>query len=461
MKKFLFFILIVLAINAIKSYSIYAHDFYWCKDSLIIQEFAVSPTIIKNNINGDFVVQYTNSILEVRNKNKYLIKLDKTKSFIKDIYYDDNGDIYVVDYYEIFGINEFKKYNGSGWDIIYKVPVEDTLGRVRSIAKDADGNFWINMMQMYFIKYDGEKCTKFYGNDTLDVLKDQDYYPNLEGGANNLVFYKGELYYLGLNNDLCSINPISGERKLFDRSLFQSDTTRAMLPRLQVANGKIWMIQQVGNPASFDGKDFVIYNLDEGKISNQLSPGKIKSFDVDSDGSIWISGGFYDKTADSSCFAFLHYYDTEKYDFYKMREKFGLDQYTAGHPIKCLPNGSTLFYFSMFSKLMYWGDEDQNPLSVVNNEHQFNVSYAYPNPTRGRVLLNFEANLTLDISNATIDVYTYTGQLIKPSVQTGCSFDLSTGKGIINADLTGIPRGFYLLYVNIDGDKEIYPIMKE
>lgn len=444
-----------------------SHEFHIGQDSLVTQIYsACNAKTIKFNSQGDFVILFPNCIIEIRDKDTNRINLDSKKSNLYDIFYEDNGDIFVADNNEFFGISEFKKYNGISWDIIYKAPKppeNEKMEEIRSITKDDQGNFWINVRRMYFIKYDGNKCTKFYGIDTLDGLKDQDIYPSLSGNDDNLVFYKGDLYYLGLNDNLCSINPITGIRKLYDKSLYKKDNGMAMYPKLRVTNGYLWLIQHIGNMASFDGNEFKIYHLDEGRISTQISANSVLSFDIDKDNSLWISGNFYDKSIDSNRFGILHYYNTDNYHFYK-RDYFGFNQFTQATPLRCLPNGSTIFYLQggkSMSRLLYWGDEDQNPISSVENQHQFNISSAFPNPTMGKTTLKFEANASLNVNNVTIDLYNYMGQLIKASIKTGCIFNSSEGKGILTIDLTGNPRGLYLLYVIVDGDKEIYSILKE
>lgn len=443
-----------------------AQDFHLLPDTLIAQKSASFISTIKCNSKGDFVMLYANCIIEVRDKDTNLINLDYQKSKLYDVYYEDNGGIYVADNYDYYGISEFKKFNGVSWDIIYKAPKPEEgfkLEELRSIAKDDKGNFWLNVRRMYFIKYDGDKCIKFYGKDTLDGYIDQDYYPNISANDDNLVFYKGDLYYYGLNDHLCSINPISGIRKLYDKALYKQNNGKAMFHKLRIADDKLWLLQYKSNITSFDGSEFTTHHLDEGKIGNEFSGDMIFSFDIDKDSSVWISGSFHFKDIDSNRSAILHYYNSENYKFYKMNY-FGFDQYTTIQPLICLPNRSTIFYISggnYNSRLLYWGAEDQSPIVSVDNKHQFNVSLAYPNPIKDKVTLQFEANSSLDIRQATVDVYNYMGLLIKSSVQSGSIFNSSEGKGKIYADLTGIPRGFYVLILNVDGDKEIYPIMKE
>jgi hypothetical protein len=458
-------LIIFLILIAFADYSS-AKEFHTALDSLIRQKSGGSVQTIKSNCKNNLVILFYNGLVEVRDKDTNLIKLDVYKSQLHDIHYDDNGDIYVTDTYKNYEFSQFKKYNGTGWDTIYDSPKSQgnsNQEELRSIAKDDKGNYWLNVMRMYFIKCDGKNCTKFYGKDTLDVYKDQDYYPNLYGFNENLVFYKGNLFYFGLNGDLCSINTITGERKLYDEALYKKNNGLGMFPKLRLANDNLWMIQPEGNLTSFDGSDFTTHHLDEGSISNVFTGNVYFSFDVDKDSSVWISGSFHFKDIDSNRVAILHYYSPSNFKFYKMNY-LGFDKYTTVQPIKCLPNGSTVFYISggnADSKILYWGDEDQSPIVSVENKHQFNVSLAYPNPLKDKVTLQFEANSSLDIRQATVDVYDYMGQLIKSSVQSGSIFNSSEGKGKIYADLTGIQRGFYVLILNVNGDKEIYPIMKE
>lgn len=267
--------------------------------------------------------------------------------------------------------------------------------------------------------------------------------------SNNAVLHQGKFYYLaGFSKNLIVFD---GENfSKYDSGDYIVDKYSHLGHILKCYNGSVYFFEVLHrfNLIKFTDGEYSVTDFIKSGIFTipDNSTLTFYNYEFDTTGNLWLGFQTYDTLTDNNEKYLLRYNSVTDFNLYKIEDLIsGFNE--GAFRISIIPETNEIFLCTNYS--IYKTDLNTDVKETVENLPNLFLLDIFPNPARDKVMINFSTLPSL-IPNLTVKIYNYLGSQIN-NLSYVLNYDSNTGLGTIEANVSGINWGLYLLVLD-NGD---------
>lgn len=263
---------------------------------------------------------------------------------------------------------------------------------------------------------------------------------------NNSVLHQGKYYYLaGFSKNLVVFD---GENfSKYDSGEYIVDKYQQHGHLLNCNNGSVYFfeIKNRLNLIKFTDGEFSVIDFNKSGIFTIPDNCVLYNynFKFDNTGNLWLGFQTNDTITTIIEQYLLRYNSVTDFDLYKIDDL--ISGYNEGaFRISIIPDTNEILLCTNYS--IYKTDLNTDVKETTENLPNLFLLDVFPNPARDMVMLNFSTLPSL-IPNLTVKIYNYLGYQIS-NLSYELKYNPTTGLGTIEADVSGLNWGLYLLVLD-------------